>query len=34
MTLRGGRTNALWQVDMGRYYHRDHRYGGGHHLDS
>jgi len=31
---RGGLTNALWQMDMGRCYHRDHRYGDGSSLGS
>lgn len=30
----GGQHNELWQVELGRYNHRDHRYGGGHHLDN
>ena len=32
--LHGGRANALWQVDMGRCYYRDHRYGDGSFLGS
>ena len=30
----GVQRNALWQVDMGRCYHRDHRYGDGSSLGS
>ena len=32
--LHGGRTNALWQVDMGRCYHRDRLCSGGPSLDN
>ena len=34
MTQHGGQAIELWQVDMGRCYYRDHRYGDGSSLGS